>query len=101
MAYITGKAERSVWKFFKVIIVLGIITGAVGGYLYFHPETWKPWVKGTPFEPAPTVTRVYKWQDQNGEWQMTDQPPPGGVKYETLIYSSNTNVTPSMDTDKK
>lgn len=101
MAYITGRAESTLRKFLRIFLLFLLVAGAGTGYLYFHPDIWKSWVKGTPLEQAPTITRVYKWQDKNGAWQMTDQPPTGGVKYQTLIYSSNSNLVPSLPTEEK
>ena len=80
----------------KFIIVLLMALSASGGYLYLNPDVWKPWVKGTPLEPAPTKTQLYKWQDEDGQWQITDRPPEGKVLYENLEYSSDTNIVPSI-----
>lgn len=40
-------------------------------------------------------TTVYKWQDQNGEWQFSNQPPPEGVASKVITYRSDTNVIQS------
>ena len=80
----------------KFIIVLLMALSASGGYLYLNPDVWKPWVKGTPLEPAPTKTQLYKWQDDDGQWQITDRPPTGDRSYENLEYSSDTNIVPSI-----
>ena len=80
----------------KFIIVLLMALSASGGYLYLNPDVWKPWVKGTPLEPAPTKTQLYKWQDHDGQWQITDRPPTGDRSYENLEYSSDTNIVPSI-----
>ena len=80
----------------KFIIVLLMALSASGGYLYLNPDVWKPWVKGTPLEPAPTKTQLYKWQDEHGQWQITDRPPTGDRSYENLEYSSDTNIVPSI-----
>lgn len=101
MAYITGRAQHPVVKVFKVLIIILVIAGVAGGYLYLHPEIWQKWVKGTPLQPPPSVTHVYKWQDANGQWQVSDHPPPAGTKYETLNYSSDANVVPSLSTEQE
>ena len=80
----------------KFIIVLLMALSASGGYLYLNPDVWKPWVKGTPLEPASTKTKLYKWQDDDGQWQITDRPPTGDRSYENLEYSSDTNIVPSI-----
>jgi hypothetical protein len=101
MVYITGKAEHPFKRFLKYLLFFSIILAIVGGYLYLHPEIWQQWVKGTPLEPPPTVTRMYKWQDADGQWQLSDQRPDAGVKYEILIFNSNTNIVPSLPVDEK
>ncbi len=83
----------------KFIIILLIVLSGAGGYLYLNPDVWQPWVKGTPLEPAPTTTRLYKWQDENGQWQITDRPPTDGTSYENLEYRSDTNIVPSISLD--
>ena len=47
---------------------------------------------------APVV--VYKWQDEHGQWQITDRPPAGDVTYENLEYSSDANIVPSIPVDE-
>ena len=74
-------------------IVLAILA-ALGAYLYRHPAVWQGWVKNTPLQSAPTTTHLYKWQDTNGAWQITDKPPTTGTKYELLEYRSDTNAMP-------
>jgi len=83
----------------KFIIILLIVLSGAGAYLYLNPDVWQPWVKDTPLEPAPTKTQVYKWQDENGQWQITDGPPTGDIPYENLEYSSDTNIVPSIPLD--
>ena len=101
MAYITGRAQHPAVKALKVIVVILVITGIVGAYLYMHPELWKEWVKGTPLEPPPTVTQMYKWRDASGAWQVSDRLPPAGTEYEILQYSSGANVVPSLPTEQE
>lgn len=83
----------------KLTIVLLMALSGAGVYLYLNPDIWQPWVKGTPLEPDPTKTRLYKWQDENGQWQIADHPPTGNVSYENLEYSSDTNIIPSVPLD--
>lgn len=101
MSYITGRTQHPVWKFLKAVLVVLVIVAIAGAYLYMNPEIWKKWVKGTPLEPPPTVTQMYKWQDASGQWQVSDRPPDAGIQYEVLQYRSNENVVPSLPTDDK
>lgn len=82
----------------KLILVVALVLSAGGGYLYVNPKLAAEWLEHTPFAPAPSVTTVYKWQDAEGNWQITDRPP-AGVEYQTLQYRSDTNVMPLAPAD--
>lgn len=101
MSYVTGRAQHPAWKVVKVILFILVILAAAGAYLYMNPDLWKQWTRGTPLEPAPTITKMYKWQDASGQWQVSDRPPDAGIKYEVLQYRSNENVVPSLQMDKE
>jgi len=47
----------------------------------------------------PVETAVYKWQDKNGEWHFSNQPPPEGVAADVTVYRSDVNVTPAPKAD--
>jgi hypothetical protein len=40
------------------------------------------------------TTRLFKWRDVRGNWQITDRLPPAGVDYEMLEYREDVNVLP-------
>lgn len=101
MSYVTGRARHPVLKVLKVLLVILVIAAAAGGYLYLHPDLWRDWVKGTPLEPAPAMTRVYKWKDANGQWQISDRPPEAGINYETMQYREDENVVPSLPVEEE
>lgn len=101
MVFVSGRAQHPVWKVLKAIFWVLVILAIAGAYLYLNPEKWKKWVKGTPLEPAPTVTQMYKWKDADGQWQISDRPPDAGIQYEVLKYSSDTNVMPSLQQEQK
>lgn len=48
-------------------------------------------------------TTVYKWQDAEGAWQFSNQPPPAGVASSVTTYRSDTNITqpPPAPVEKK
>ncbi|HKK16066.1 MAG TPA: hypothetical protein VJ981_05120 [Gammaproteobacteria bacterium] len=101
MVYVTGKAQHPAWKILKALFIVSLLAGTIALYLYLHPDLWQKWVKGTPLEQPPTVTKTYKWKNDKGEWQITDRPPPGDIEYETRIYKSDTNIVPSLETPEK
>lgn len=45
-------------------------------------------------------TKVYKWQDENGEWQFSNTPPPKDVKAQSKTYKSDENVVPAPKLEK-
>jgi len=100
MAFVTGRVQHPAWKVLKAIIWVLVILAIAGAYLYLNPEKWKKWVKGTPLEPPPAVTQMYKWKDANGQWQVSDRPPDAGTKYEMLQYRSDENIVPSLPEEK-
>ena len=83
------------------ILVLVILLLAAGGYIYLHPEVLRPLLQGMALEPPPAETTLYKWRDANGQWQVSDAPPGGGVKYEVLRYRSDVNIIPSESEKKR
>ena len=81
----------------KILLILAAVLTAAVWYLYQNPQLSRKIEKEVnQLLPAtPQTTTVYKWQDNAGNWQITDHPPPAGIRYETLEYQSDTNVMPS------
>ena len=84
----------------KTLVLIIFIAAAAGGYLYLHPELMRPLLQGTPLEPPPAETKLYKWRDASGKWQVSDIPPGAGIKYEILQYRSDVNVIPALPEKK-
>lgn len=88
--------------FFKMGLVL---TALVGWVVY---DRWDDWSTTTtasvsavstkmksslPSEPPTNIkTKVYKWQDAQGRWQFSNEPPKTQAKVTTQNYNSNENV---------
>ncbi|MDZ7663507.1 DUF4124 domain-containing protein [Thiohalophilus sp.] len=78
-----------------LLILLGLLLGA-GLYLYTEPDLQRQARQQLDkLTGADQSHRLYRWQDAEGQWQVTDQPPPVGTAYETLQYDPDTNVIPS------
>ena len=81
------------------VIVLVVVAAGVY-YVYRNPTVVSSLVEGTPLESAVRetlgTTRVYKWRDADGVWQISDEPPPQGTKFEKLEYVNDANVVPSV-----
>jgi len=85
--------DRSRLTMKKALAVLALLLAA-GAYLYYDAGLRALLFEGTPLAPAPAVTHVYKWRDAEGQWQITDRPPPAGFPYEALEYREDVNVMP-------
>jgi hypothetical protein len=71
----------------KLLLLLVLVALAVGGYFFINPDRTQDLLEGTPLESENGAIRVYKWQDSQGRWQVTDEPPPQGIAYELKEYS--------------
>jgi hypothetical protein len=81
----------------KISVLALLLAFVVGIGLLFYPEKLKEWSKGTPLEPPPATTTLYKWQNSKGEWVVTDDPPAGDIPYQEMKYRSDVNVLPLPD----
>lgn len=79
----------------KIIFILVVAIAGLGAYVYFNPELLAhiPQLRESMGIGAPT-TEAYKWQDANGGWHYTTEPPPDGVSYERVEVRHDTNVLP-------
>jgi hypothetical protein len=82
-------------------IVLIVVLIALGLYLWrvLAPETippaLAPWLEvAAPSAPPARDPVLYKWRDDQGQWNITDQPPKDRP-YEVVTVDPNTNVLPA------
>ncbi len=68
----------------------------IGGIYSYQTPVVRSWVEDLSSEAglSKKPTRVYKWQNNKGIWQITDDPPREGVAYEILDYREDVNVLP-------
>ena len=95
------RAKSRRWVWICALLVFGI--GAGAGYLYYFERDFaEQWLSKTPLKTTlkPSVTQVYKWRDAQGNWQITDRPPPD-VEYEMKEYRSDENIVPSIKLDEQ
>lgn len=83
---------RAVWLLVALLLL-------VCALIWFNPEYRKQIGKQLEDLPADAgitkkTTRVYKWRNADGEWQITDHLPPAGTEYERLDYREDVNVLP-------
>lgn len=83
-------------------LILAVVILVVGAAIvHYYPERIEPVIQGTPLkELVATSKPVYQWQDQQGQWHVTDTPPPEGTPYEIKQYALDTNVLPAYETEK-
>jgi len=80
---------------FLAFIVLLVAGAAV---FYFYPERVGPLLEGTPLEELVATSKpVYQWRDEQGQWQVTDEPPRRGIPYEVKQYVLDANVLPPAE----
>lgn len=81
----------------KVFLFILLVAAIVGGYyLYENPRVVEPLIEGTPLEETIGKTKLYKWRDAGGTWQVSDKPPAGGIDYEVVEYRHDANIIPSL-----
>jgi len=85
----------------RYIILLGII-GTAALYIY-QDEALQTRLLGKVHQIAPELnqTTLYKWKNDNGEWQITDKPPGKGITFTTTTIQHQVNVMPSPDKKKR
>lgn len=82
-------------KFFLFLMLLIIGLGVTA---WQNPELVS-WLRKTTGTASKSV--VYKWQDEDGGWHVTDQKPPPGIKYQEQEYLHDTNVLPALVKEEK
>jgi hypothetical protein len=93
-----GLERRNVLIIMKKWLITGLIVLAGAGYYIYQDPAARDYFKQqseTVLPKTVTHTTVYKWKDKQGHWQITNTPPPEGIKYETVEYRKDTNVIPS------
>ena len=81
--------------FFQFLILLLIGLGVTA---WLNPEL-VTWVRNKTGTESKSV--VYKWQDKEGNWHVTDKPPPSGVTYQEQEYLHDVNVLPALEKKEK
>ena len=79
----------------RLLLVALLLLAGTGVWLYLHPEAAEPlkaWLPQPDF--TKKTARIYKWQNDQGEWQLTDKPPPAGIEYEKQDYHEDLNTLP-------
>ena len=88
----------------RVALILMAITAIVLGSLYSQEvkkviAVSKLLNKSSSYSKG-TQQNVYKWQDEQGQWHLSDTAPKG-IEFETVQVNSATNVIPSVQLPNK
>jgi len=75
-------------------ILVAVLAIMLGIYYYLEPDQVRGWLRDTKLVTAPETTRLYKWQDKQGSWHVSDAPPPAGTSFEVRDYRSDENILP-------
>ena len=85
-------------RYFILLVV--VVTTAL--YVY-QDETLQKKLLGKVHQVAPELNNstLYKWQNNKGEWQISDKPPHKGVTFTTITSQDQVNVMPSSPNKKR
>lgn len=66
------------WLLFVMVLTLGTV-------FYQYPSLYNNVKERTPaWLGMKTDNKLYRWQDESGNWQVSDKTPGKGIAYETL-----------------
>jgi len=83
----------------KIFWLLFIIVAAVAVTAYLDPDV-KNWILKSTGQ-MQTKSKVYKWKDSQGNWQISNSPPATGTPYTEQEYLHNTNIVPPLPETKQ
>ena len=77
-------------------LLAGLLLGALAWWWMGHPGyvTREQRLEKLAAEAKANDPRLYRWRDANGVLQVTDTPPPQGVKAERVDLREDVNVVP-------
>ena len=81
----------------KWLIIIVILVAGAGYIVYSNPD-YRAYFTRQAEDILPdsvSQTKAYRWKDKHGQWQLSDQPPTGNIKYEIVEYHKDTNVIPT------
>ncbi len=96
------------FKFFIKLLLLALIALVVLPFISINGKP--PLLKWSdlkmPSLPMPSSDSIgngdnvkfYKWQDAQGQWHMSNTPPPDGINAKQLVINPNANVLPAVET---
>lgn len=80
-----------------LFLLLVLLAAGCAVWWFYAPQTWRAALRAPLPVPTDAVQRapaLYKWQDAQGRWNITDQPPKDRP-YTEVRVDPNTNVLPA------
>jgi len=84
---------RESGRVLMLLLVLIVVLAGVIGWWWLNPAKAPGWARERLPWLFVTETVVYRWQDDQGQWHVSDQPP-DDHPYEVVRYRSDANVLP-------
>lgn len=81
-------------RFIPWLILIAAAVLAV--YWWRHPDDQPRWLADWIPDANDTQTVMYKWQDVNGQWHISDRPPAEGP-YQEVSVRRGTNVVSGQE----
>lgn len=78
----------------RLLLFILAVIAAGAAYWYVYPDRIPAWLQRVDLPAARDKTRLYKWENGDGQWMVTDRPPPGDRPYEVLEYRHDVNILP-------
>jgi hypothetical protein len=76
----------------RLLLFIFLAAAVAAGVARFYPDL----LKDTPVERfINRSSPVYQWQDAQGNWLVSDRPPPGDLPYEVKRFPLDANVMTS------
>lgn len=82
-------------KIFLAVTAGLLIAAGIVVYQNPHSRAWLQQKTNQVLPASATQQTMYRWRDQHGEWHVSDKPPTGNIKYETVRVPTNANVIPA------
>jgi len=82
----------------KLLWILVIIAAVIGILAYQDPDL-KQWIMKSVGQ-TEDKSKVYKWKDSDGNWQVSNTRPPSGIVYTEQEYLHNSNIVPAQSENK-
>lgn len=83
----------------RALVWLLVLLVAAGGLLFYwrtYPASAPMWLRDMAPALFVSRTQLYRWQDDAGNWHVSDEPP-ADREYEVIEYRSDANTLPPAE----